>query len=133
MIPTRIHGILDYIVGVILIAAPWLLGFADNGAETWVPVVIGAGSIFYSLITDYELGLTAMLPMKAHLAIDVVMGLFLATSPWLLAYAGRVYLPHVIVGAFMVITSAVTRRTPAVGALDHRRNASPIRSTGTRH
>lgn len=26
-IPTRIHGFLDYIVGVVLIAAPWIFQF----------------------------------------------------------------------------------------------------------
>jgi len=30
-IPTKVHGILDYVVGVALIAAPWLFGFANVG------------------------------------------------------------------------------------------------------
>jgi hypothetical protein len=34
-IPTRIHGFLDYAVGVLLIVVPWLFGFAAGGAETW--------------------------------------------------------------------------------------------------
>ncbi len=35
-IPTRVHGVLDYLVGLLLIGAPWLLGFERGGAETWV-------------------------------------------------------------------------------------------------
>ena len=31
-IPTQIHGGLDYLIGVILIIAPWLFGFADGSA-----------------------------------------------------------------------------------------------------
>ncbi len=42
IIPTKIHGILDYIVAMALIAAPWVFGFANNDAETWVPVIAGA-------------------------------------------------------------------------------------------
>jgi hypothetical protein len=33
-IPTRIHGMMDYAMGLLLIAAPWLFGFARGGAET---------------------------------------------------------------------------------------------------
>ena len=32
MIPTRIHGIIDYVFGIIAIAAPFVLGFADGTA-----------------------------------------------------------------------------------------------------
>jgi hypothetical protein len=50
-IPTKTHGYLDYIMAVVLIAAPWILGFNRGGAETWVPVILGAGVIVYSLLT----------------------------------------------------------------------------------
>lgn len=33
-IPTRTHGLLDYVVGLLLIAAPWVFNFAQGGAET---------------------------------------------------------------------------------------------------
>lgn len=29
VIPTRVHGVLDYTIGLLLIVAPWLFGFAD--------------------------------------------------------------------------------------------------------
>ena len=44
-IPTRIHGFLDYIVGVALIAAPWIFQFSDNTAATAVAIVLGVGLI----------------------------------------------------------------------------------------
>ena len=37
-VPTRIHGIADWLLGALLIALPWLLGFARGGAETYLPV-----------------------------------------------------------------------------------------------
>jgi hypothetical protein len=125
MIPTRIHGILDYLVGALLIAAPWLLGFAAGGAETWVPVAIGAGSILYSLLTDYELGLTGALPMRGHLLLDMMAGVFLALSPWVLNFDQRVYLPHLVVGLFMVLAGMATSRVPKAPALDHRHHPVP--------
>src|SRR4051794_19735618 len=56
-VPVRImstwfHGILDYLVGVALMAAPWVLGFPDLGVATWLPVILGGGAILYSFMTD---------------------------------------------------------------------------------
>ena len=45
---------LDYLMGVIRIASPWIFNFNRGGAETIVPVVLGIAVILYSLITDYE-------------------------------------------------------------------------------
>ncbi len=40
-IPTRFHGILDYIVALVLILAPWLFDFSDNSYATWTLVIAG--------------------------------------------------------------------------------------------
>jgi len=104
--------VLDYIVGVLLIAAPWLLGFARDGAETWVPVIIGAGTIVYSLMTRYELGLVKVIPMRTHLTLDLIGGIFLAISPWLLGYADYVWAPHFIVGLIEIGASLTTQTHP---------------------
>jgi len=120
MISTRAHGILDYLIGIALIAAPWLFGFAFGGAETWTAVLVGAAIILYSLMTDYELGAAKIIPMKAHLALDIVAGLFLAVSPWLLGYATIVWGPHVVVGIVMIGTGLITEKVPRYH-LEHRR------------
>ncbi len=112
IIPTRIHGMLDYLIGVILIAAPWLLGFAAGGAETWVPVLVGAAVILYSLITDYELGAIPMISVPTHLLLDIAGGAFLAVSPWLFGFADFVFVPHLVVGLLEIGTAAMTERAP---------------------
>ena len=111
-IPTRIHGILDYLMGGLLIVAPWLLGFADGGPAMWVPIILGAGVIVYSLLTDYELSVMRAIPMPVHLGLDVAGGLLLAASPWLFGFADFVWAPHVIVGILEVGAGLVTRTTP---------------------
>jgi hypothetical protein len=109
-IPTKIHGVLDYLVGAFLIAAPWVLGFAEGGAETWVPVLLGAGAILYSLMTDYELGATRALSMRTHLTLDGMSGILLAASPWVFGFADQVYLPHLVLGIFEIVASLCTRK-----------------------
>lgn len=112
LIPTKVHGILDYIVGLLLIAAPWLLGFAQNGPETWVPVALGAGVIVYSLMTRYELGIVPAIAMPVHLWLDGFGGAFLAASPWLLGYADIVWIPHVLVGVTEIVIAVLTQTVP---------------------
>ena len=111
-LPTRVHGMLDYLLGALLIAAPWLFGFADGGAEQWVPVALGAGVLLYSAVTDYELGLVKKLQMPAHLLLDALGGLLLAASPWMFGFDERVWIPHVAVGLFEVLTAAITNTVP---------------------
>jgi hypothetical protein len=113
-IPTRVHGYMDYLIGMLLIAAPWVLGFADGGGETWIPVLLGASVIVYSLLTDYELGATKLIDMKSHLWLDGVGGAFLAISPWVFNFDERVWLPHVAVGLLEVGTALFTQTRPGV-------------------
>ncbi len=113
-IPTRVHAYLDYLVGVLLIIAPWVLGFAAGGAETWIPVLVGASVIVYSLITNYELGAAKLIDMPTHLWLDGIGGAFLAISPWVFGYADRVWLPHVIVGLIEIGTAIMTQTRPGV-------------------
>jgi hypothetical protein len=113
IISTKVHGILDYMMGVILIAAPWIFGFADNSIATMLPCILGALTIVYSLMTDYELGLSDNISMRTHLVIDFISGILLAASPWIFGFADVVYLPHLILG--IVEIGAVALTTSKVG------------------
>ena len=111
-IETKIHGYIDYLMGLFLIISPWILGFANGGAVQWVPVILGVGTIVYSLVTDYELGLLKMIPMKGHLMIDLFAGILLAASPWIFGFANEVYLPHLILGILEIGASLTTKQHP---------------------
>jgi len=113
IIPTRVHGMLDYLVGILLIAAPWIFDFGDGGAKTWVPVVLGAGAIVYSLLTDYELGLARVISMPVHLLLDLGSGIILAVSPWLFGFSDEVKWPHLIIGLFEIGAAVMSQTHPA--------------------
>jgi hypothetical protein len=117
-IPTKIHGILDYAVGLFLIAAPWLFRFAKGGAETYVMVTFGLAAIVYSLLTYYEYGIAKIITMRVHLGLDIISGLFLAVSPWLFGFSDYVYLPHVALGLLEVVVASLT--DPVPGRIDSR-------------
>lgn len=122
VIPTRVHGMLDYLMGAVLIILPWLLDF-ESDAAIWVPVILGAGTIAYSLLTDYELGVLRRLPMSTHLILDMLSGTVLAASPWLFGFADEVWVPHVVLGILEIGAAMMTQTIPGDEARGARRPA----------
>ncbi|MDQ3100292.1 MAG: SPW repeat protein [Bacteroidota bacterium] len=112
IISSKVHGILDYTMGILLIASPWLLDFADNRTAMLIPIILGIAMIGLALITDYEMGATPVISMAGHLTVDLISGIFLAVSPWLFGFADDVYLPHLILGIAEVGASLMTERSP---------------------
>lgn len=110
MISVRTHAIIDYVVGVLLILAPFLLGFATGGPAMWTPILLGASIIVYSLITRYPLSVNPVLPFSTHLILDGAGGLLLLASPWLFGFADLIWWPHVLVGAAELAVVAMTDR-----------------------
>ena len=114
MISVRTHAIIDYVVGALLILAPFIFGFADGGAAMWTPILLGASIIVYSLLTRYPLGAAQVIPFKVHLGLDAAGGLLLLVSPWLFGFADLVWWPHVLVGlAELGVVAMTDRRKPA--------------------
>jgi hypothetical protein len=109
IISRRVHGMLDYIVGLLLIFSPKLFGFDTGGMESRLPVMLGVAAIVYSLITNYELGLVKVVPFRVHLGLDVLNGLLLASSPWLFHFADRVWVPHLVLGLLELGAVMMTR------------------------
>jgi len=118
IIPTRIHGILDYVVAIILILVPWLLNFNGQNAATYVLVALGLTTILYSLITDYEWGAVKVLSMPTHLIVDMASGVILATSPWIFSFSNYIYMPHLLLGILEVIVSLMTKVVPYINRED---------------
>ena len=112
-ISTKIHGYLDYLVGALLIAAPWIFDFDRGGAETWVPVALGISAILYSLLTDYELGASPQISMRTHLMLDLASGVLLALSPWIFGFSDYVWKPHLILGILEIGASLFTKTVPS--------------------
>lgn len=116
VIPTFVHGILDYLVGIVLLIAPNLFGFAHlDGPPVTVPRVLGIAILVMALLTRYELGLVKMIPMSTHLLADFFVGVFLAISPWLYGFrenTSNVWMPHLLVGLGIIAVSLMSQQVP---------------------
>lgn len=114
-IPTKAHGVVDMATGPALIAAPTLLRMNGNTGATVPPRVFGSAATLYSLLTDYELGLKRVLPMRTHLALDALGGVVLAATPFVTRASKRGvrhWLPHALLGAQALALAATTKERP---------------------
>jgi hypothetical protein len=112
VIPTNVHSAVDHVVGPALIAAPTLLGLEKTSPEGLTPRLNGIAAAVYSNLTDYELSLKNVIPMKLHLALDAMSGATLAAVP--LATGAhkrgvRHWLPHTLLGAFEIGMAMMTK------------------------
>ena len=117
-VPTRVHGVFDYIGGIGLILAPFVFGFFSvGGIAVILPMVLGVGLLVYSLLTRYELGIPAIkfIPMPYHLIFDFVAAALLAASPFLFGFyhnTPNVWLPHLISGLVVIVLVLVSQTQP---------------------
>lgn len=121
-ISSRVHTIIGLVVGVVLLIAPYLFGFSSVAAATATAQIIGVLVIISELISTSPYSPLKLVPMRAHLVIDVILGIILAVSPWLFAFAdnpANVWVPHLVVGiltigyALMTSTADETRHISA--------------------
>ena len=112
LLDTKTHGYIDYFMSIFLILVPFIFHFEKEGIESIVFYALGAGAFVYSILTNYELGLIKIIPMKMHLFLDVLSGIFLAASSWLLNFSDKVYLPHLIFGVIEIGAGLMTSSQP---------------------
>jgi len=98
-ISSRTHTIIGLIVGVALLLAPWIFGFAQQGgAAVMVPIYVGIFILLSELTTTSPLSPIKLIPMRVHIILDVLTGLFLLASPWIFGFYNlevNAWLPHV--------------------------------------
>ena len=114
-IPTRVHSAADHVVGPALVLAPTLLRLGRTSPEGLTARAVGGVEAFYSNLTDYELSMKNVVPMKVHLVLDAVGGATLALVPQLTGARKRGkkhWLPHLALGALEVGMAAFTKTEP---------------------
>ena len=110
-IPTRIHGIIDYLFALILIALPAL--FAPSVLSIYSMVCVSCAIFLtaYSVNTDYEWALNKVIPMPIHLYLDTALGIFLVVSPWLFNFPNSA--PFIVLGLYTLLIAAVSSSQPS--------------------
>jgi predicted membrane metal-binding protein len=112
-ISTKLHSVFDYAGGVVVTASPWLFGFYRlGGAALFIPLVFGVLQMIMVIFTTHEGGLIKVFPLQLHLLLDMFIGFVLFVSPFLYNFYPFVFLPHVLLGLFLLGSSIFTRHSP---------------------
>jgi SPW repeat len=116
IISTRMHGPVDYIVGILLIVAPWIFNYSNVTGAKWTSIVAGIVVLATAVMTNYEFGLARVIPMHVHLILDAVVGIVLLVAPWIFWYGDQdtnVWLPLVLIGLGEIGAAAMSDPWPA--------------------
>ena len=134
VIAPRTHGVLDYLVVVLLALAPALFGF--SGAPEVLARTLAGAYLFITLFTAFPLGVVKFIPFPVHGMIEAVAGVAALAAPWLFGFADDQPAARnffVFLGAMELIVFALTdwRAAQSAGAAGDVGGAGPA-SAGRR-
>ena len=112
-IPTKAHGVLDYLSDGALCALPRVLHWEPGATQLLTGAA--AATLIYSALTCYELGLVKVLPMPLHLALDGGSGALLCGVALLSLREARMQTRAGLVGIGLLEIAAATLTRAAPG------------------
>jgi hypothetical protein len=109
-----LHGAIEYLAGVLLVAAPFLFSF-DSGAAVAVSIVAGVLVIAIAASTDGPTSLINSLPISVHLLLDFVLAGVLIASPFLFGFSDESAPTafFLVLGVLHLLVTIGTRFKPA--------------------
>ena len=84
-VPAFVHGVVEYLAAVLLIAAPFLFSFESDTA-TAVAIAAGVVVLIVAASSALTTGLIKSIPVHAHVILDYVLAVVLIASPFLFAF-----------------------------------------------
>lgn len=87
-IPRFLHGVIEYLAGVLLIAAPFLFDFEADAAVA-LSIVAGVVVIAVAASTEGAGSLIDSIPISIHVLTDFVLAAVLIAAPFLFGFSGE--------------------------------------------
>jgi hypothetical protein len=108
-----LHGVVEYAIGVLFIAAPFLFGF-DERAPTAVAIVVGVGLLVFTASSELPTGLARSVPVGIHAVVDILVAVFLIAAPFLFSFndEGAATAFFIILGVGFLLLTIATRFLP---------------------
>jgi uncharacterized membrane protein (UPF0136 family) len=126
-IPAFVHGVIEYIVGAVFVAAPFLLSF-DSDAATAASIVAGVVVLIIAASTAMSTGLIKSIPVQAHVVLDYILAVLLIAAPFLFGFSddGTATAFFIALGVLHLLLTIATRFIRD-DAPRRRRGAEPVR------
>ena len=102
------HGIIDYVIFILLIIGPSVAGFA--GRQATLAYVLAAVLFVLTICTKFPLGVVKSIRFPVHGAIEIVLALLLLVLPWLANFSRGVLSRnfYVAMAILMLVVWAMT-------------------------
>jgi VIT1/CCC1 family predicted Fe2+/Mn2+ transporter len=124
-IPPFVHGVLEYGLAALLIAAPFLFAF-DSDTATAVSIVAGVAVLMLGAFTAWTTGIVKSIPPVAHAMLDYPLAALLIAAPFLFGFTddGAATAFFIVVGVAGLLLTIATRFTPEGTAPRGRRTSA---------
>ena len=111
-----LHGAIEYLAGVLLVAAPFLLSF-ESDAATAAAVILGVIVLAIAASTDGPTSLINSIPTATHVVLDFVLAGALLASPFLFGFSDETTATafFLLLGIAHMLITIGTRFKPAAG------------------
>lgn len=112
-IPRLVHGLLEYLAGVLLIAAPFIFDFDEGGAKA-ASIVVGLVVIALAAASEGKPGLVDQIATPAHAVLDYVIAAVLVAGPFLFGFSedAEPTALFLVLGVAHLVISIATRFLP---------------------
>jgi hypothetical protein len=87
-IPRFVHGLIEYVAGAVLIAAPFVLDFHSGSAKA-VAIVLGVIVIVLAASTDGSTSLINSVQLQLHVLLDYLLAAVLIAAPFVFGFSGE--------------------------------------------
>jgi hypothetical protein len=127
-VPAFVHGVVEYLVAILFIAAPFLFDFEED-APVAVSLVVGVAMLIIAACTHWQTGLIDTISVHAHVMLDYLIAIFLIASPFIFGFDddGTAVAFFIVVGVLYLLLTIATRfvdeeRPPARAAREKPRS-----------
>jgi len=127
-VPAFVHGLIEYLAGALLIAAPFLFSF-ESDAATAVSIAVGVLVLIIAASTAMTTGLIKSIPVAAHVILDYLLAILLIAAPFVFGFDddGAATAFFIVLGVVHLLLTIATRfvREPKAGSPERAGSGSP--------
>ncbi|MEX2252671.1 MAG: SPW repeat protein [Thermoleophilaceae bacterium] len=87
-IPRFVHGVGEYVAGILLLVAPFVFGF-DSDSAIAVSIVVGVLVLVLAASTEGPTSLVNQVPLGLHVVLDYALAGLLIGIPFIFGFSGE--------------------------------------------
>jgi hypothetical protein len=80
------HAMIEPVVGLLFILAPFILDFDHSSART-LSIVVGVVILLSGMTTRWRLSVVKLIPLRVHFMTDVLIGIVCLAAPFVLGFS----------------------------------------------